>query len=178
MVFKVLLLLLLSHVSRVQLCVTPQTAAHQAPPSLGFSRKEHFSNLKCYQELNGASLVAQLVKNLPAVQKAGVQSLVWEDPLEKGKVTHSSILAWRSPWGHKESGRTERLSLEEIDESLAGQGIPDHTQAFPFNHLKQVMLFPSGLQCLLTNQLISLCGFPCILFVAFFLLFLIFLFCL
>ena len=40
-----LLLLLLSHVSRVQLCVTPLTAAHQAPPSLGFSRQEHWSGL-------------------------------------------------------------------------------------------------------------------------------------
>ena len=41
----VLLLLLLSHFSRVQLCVTPWTAAHQAPPSLGFSRQEHWSGL-------------------------------------------------------------------------------------------------------------------------------------
>ena len=40
-----LLLLLLSHFSHVQLCVTPQTAAHQAPPSLGFSRQEHWSGL-------------------------------------------------------------------------------------------------------------------------------------
>ena len=40
-----IVLLLLSHFSRVQLCATPQTAAHQAPPSLGFSRKEHWSGL-------------------------------------------------------------------------------------------------------------------------------------
>ena len=46
----------------------------------------------------GASLVAQLVKNLPAMQETWVQSLGWEDPLEKGKATHSSILAWRIPW--------------------------------------------------------------------------------
>ena len=45
-----------------------------------------------------ASLVAQLVKNLPAVWEIRVQSLGWEDPLEKGKATHSSILAWRIPW--------------------------------------------------------------------------------
>ena len=45
-----------------------------------------------------ASLEAQLVKNLPAVQKTWVLSLGWEDPLEKGKATHSSILAWRIPW--------------------------------------------------------------------------------
>ena len=41
------------------------------------------------------SLVAQMVKNLPAMR---VQSLAWEDPLEKGMATHSSILAWKIPW--------------------------------------------------------------------------------
>ena len=45
-----------------------------------------------------ASLVAQVVKNPPAMRKTRVQSLSWEDPLEKGKATHSSILAWRIPW--------------------------------------------------------------------------------
>jgi len=45
-----------------------------------------------------ASLVAQLVKNLPAMRETWVWSLGWEDPLEKGKATHSSILAWRIPW--------------------------------------------------------------------------------
>ena len=45
-----------------------------------------------------ASLVAQLVKNPPAMQETWVQSLGWEDPLEKGKATNSSILAWRIPW--------------------------------------------------------------------------------
>ena len=44
-----------------------------------------------------AFLVAQLVKNLPAMQETWVQSLDWEDPLEKGKATHSSILTWRIP---------------------------------------------------------------------------------
>jgi len=45
-----------------------------------------------------ASLIAQLVKNPPAMQETWVQSLGWEDPLEKGKATHSNILAWRIPW--------------------------------------------------------------------------------
>ena len=45
-----------------------------------------------------ASLVAQLVKNPPAMWETWVQSLGWEDPLEKGKATHSSILAWTIPW--------------------------------------------------------------------------------
>ena len=45
-----------------------------------------------------ASLVTQLVKNPPAMRETWVRSLGWEDPLEKGKATHSSILAWRIPW--------------------------------------------------------------------------------
>ena len=45
-----------------------------------------------------ASLVAQMVQNLSAVQENQVQSLGWEDPLEKGMATHYSILAWRIPW--------------------------------------------------------------------------------
>ena len=44
-----------------------------------------------------ASLVAQMVKNSPAVQETWVQSMGWEDPLENGRATHSSILAWRIP---------------------------------------------------------------------------------
>ena len=52
-----------------------------------------------------ASLVAQLVENLPAMGETWVQSLGWEDPLEKGKATHSSILY--SPQGHKESDMTK-----------------------------------------------------------------------
>ena len=56
--------------------------------------------------------MAQLVKNLPAMPETWVQSLGWEDSLEKGKTTHSRI-PWTmySPWGHKESDMTERLSL-------------------------------------------------------------------
>ena len=62
--------------------------------------------------------MAQTVKNPPAMQETWVQSLGWEDPLEKGMATHCSILAWRIPWteepgrvysswGHKESDTTE-----------------------------------------------------------------------
>ena len=56
--------------------------------------------------------MAQLIKNLPAMWETWVQSLGWEDSLEKGTTTHSSILAWRIPWawGHKELDTTERLS--------------------------------------------------------------------
>ena len=51
-----------------------------------------------------ASLVVQMVKNLPAVQETRVWFLGWEDPLEKEMATHSSILAWRIPWTEEPSG--------------------------------------------------------------------------
>ena len=51
-----------------------------------------------------ASLVTQLVKNLPEMRETWVRSLGWEDPLEKGKATHSSILAWRIPWTVESTG--------------------------------------------------------------------------
>ena len=66
------------------------------------------ANNDLFKVIGGASLTAQLVKNLPAVQETPVQFL------EKGKAPHSSILAWRIPWttwGCKESDTTERLSL-------------------------------------------------------------------
>ena len=60
-----------------------------------------------------ASLVAQLVKNLPAVQETWIQSLGWEDPLEKEMATHSSILAWRIPW-MEEPGRLQSAGLQRV----------------------------------------------------------------
>ena len=64
-------------------------------PELGRSAGEGIGYpLQC----SWASLVAQLVKNLPAMRETWVRSLGWEDPLENGKATHSSILAWRIPW--------------------------------------------------------------------------------
>ena len=51
-----------------------------------------------------ASLVVQVVKNLPAMQDTWVQSVGWEDLLEKGMATHSSILAWRIPWIEESGG--------------------------------------------------------------------------
>ena len=70
--------------------------------------------------LQRASLVAQMVKNLPAMRETWTQSLGWEDPLGKGIATHSNILTGEfhgqrslegySPWGHNESDMTERLN--------------------------------------------------------------------
>ena len=74
--------------------------------------------------LNWASLVAWMVKILPAMQETQVQSLGWKDPLEKEMATHSSILAWKipwteepgrlQPWGHKELDTTEQLTQTSL----------------------------------------------------------------
>ena len=56
-----------------------------------------------------ASLVAQMVKHLPAMQETWVQSLDQEDPLEKGMATYSSILAWRPPWTELQSMGSQRV---------------------------------------------------------------------
>ena len=123
--YSLLLLLLLSHFSCVRLCATPETAAHQAPPSLGFSRQEHWSGLPLpsplllsrLSQLPAFSfavlptlflvfLVAQRGKNPPAMQETQIRSLGWEDPLEKGMATHSTILAGRILWT-EEPGRLQ-----------------------------------------------------------------------
>ena len=60
-----------------------------------------------------ASLVAQMVKNLPAMQETGVRSLSQEDTLEKGMATHSSILAWRIQWTG-EPGRLQSMGSQRV----------------------------------------------------------------
>ena len=82
-------------------------------PMLGSSPRERIDYSLQY---SWASPVPQMVKNPPAMQQTWVRSLIWEDPLEEGMATHSSILSWRSPmdwgawrnspWGHKESDTT------------------------------------------------------------------------
>ena len=63
--------------------------------------------------LRRASLVAQMVKNLPSVQETQVQSLGREDPLEKGTANHANILAWRIPWT-EDSGRLRSMELQTV----------------------------------------------------------------
>ena len=60
------------------------------------------------------ALLAQLVKNQPAMQETLVQSLGQEDPLEKEMATHSSILAWKIPWA-EEPGRLQSMESQESD---------------------------------------------------------------
>ena len=72
--------------------------------------------------------MTQMVENLPAMQETWVQSLGWEDLLEKGMATHPTILAWRIPWreepgglhsmGSKESDTTEQLSIHILNNGL------------------------------------------------------------
>ena len=64
--------------------------------------------------LLGASLAAQLIKNLPAIQETQVQSLSQEDPLEKEMATNPSILAWRIPW-IEEAGGLQSTGSQELD---------------------------------------------------------------
>ena len=58
-----------------------------------------------------ASLVAQMVKNLPVMQENWIRSFGWEDPLQKGKATHSSILAWRIPWAEDPGGLQSKATV-------------------------------------------------------------------
>ena len=67
--------------------------------------------------------MAQIIKNLTAMQQTGVQSLGWEDPLKKGMETHSSILAWRSPWT-EEPGGLQSMGLQRV-EKQGGKLIAD-----------------------------------------------------
>ena len=70
-------------------------------------------NRRLVNNLLGASLVAQMVKNLLATQKTWVRSLSWEDPLEKQMATHSNILAWKIPRTEK-PGRLQSMGLQRV----------------------------------------------------------------
>ena len=78
--------------------------AHYLHPNSLF----HFSLVE-----HGHNLVTQAVKNLPAIQDTRVQSLSWENPLEKEMATHSSILAWRIPWT-EEPGRLQSMGSQRV----------------------------------------------------------------
>ena len=72
-----------------------------------------FSSQRKFLSFQRSSLVVQMVKNLPAVQEARVQSLGREDPLEKETTTHSSILAWRILWT-EEPGRLQSIGSQKV----------------------------------------------------------------
>ena len=80
-------------------------------------------------DLNGACLVAQMVKHLPTMWETWVQSLGQEDPLEKEMATHSSVLAWRIPWT-EEPGRLQSMGVSRFGHNLATKP-PTSIRAFP-----------------------------------------------
>ena len=75
--------------------------------------RESIEGLEVPKSGSGASLVAQSVKNLPAMQETQVRSLGWEDRLEKEMVTHPSILVWRVPWT-EEPGGLQSMGVERV----------------------------------------------------------------
>ena len=75
-----------------------------------------------------ASLIAQLVKNPPVMQETLVWSLGWEDPLEKGKATHSNILAWRIPW------TIYFMGLQRVGHNWETFTFPGEGNGNPFQH--------------------------------------------
>ena len=81
---------------------------------ISYSSSIYFLSLTLSQPLLFSSLVAQMVKCLPAVQKTWVQSLGREDPLEKEIATHSSILAWKIPW-MEEPGRLQSMGSQRVE---------------------------------------------------------------
>ena len=76
--------------------------------------------------LRMASLVAQMVKNLPEMQEIQVQSLGQEDPLQKGTATYSSILAWRIPWT-EEPGGPQPMGLQRVRHDRATDTVKHRT---------------------------------------------------
>ena len=81
---------------------------------MGLYRSPHFRDFfVVVNYLVSSSLVAQAVKNLPAMWETWVQSLGWEDLLEKGMAPHSNILAWRIPWTEK-PGRLQSIGSQRI----------------------------------------------------------------
>ena len=102
----------------------PGTGEPGGLPSLGLHRVRHdwsdlaaatsLYNLRFRPIYLGYSLVAQLVKNLPAMQETWLQSLGWDDLLKKETAIHSSFLAWKIPWS-EEPGRLQSMGSQESD---------------------------------------------------------------
>ena len=95
-----------------------------------------YLGLPMYFHFAGVSLVAQTVRNLPAMQETPLQSLGWEDPLEEGIATHSSMLVCRNPWT-EEPGRLQSMESQKSWTQLSDQ----HTYTLSWRaHLYSSML--------------------------------------
>ena len=99
--------------SLVAQLVKNQPAMQEDPGSIPGSRRSPGEGIGYPLQFSWASVVAQMVKNMPAVLEIWVQSLGWEDPLEGGMTTYSSILAWRIPWT-EEPGGLQPMGLQRV----------------------------------------------------------------
>ena len=93
---------------------TVRIYVHTLPPCWSTNWSVYPSSLDLPIKVSGASLIVQLVKNLPAMQETRVRVLSPEDPLEKEMATHSRILTWRIPWT-EEPGRLQSMGSQESD---------------------------------------------------------------
>ena len=111
---------------------------------MGLQRVSHDSvtkhNTAQHKTEFGASLVAQMIKSLPAMQETPVRSLGQEDALERGMATHSSILAWRYPWA-EDPCRLQSMGLQRVGHNWATRHIQSNLLGFIFSKL----LFPNYL---------------------------------
>ena len=81
--------------------------------SMGSQSRTQLKRFSTHVHMHWTSLVAQMVKSLPTVWETWVQSLGWEDPLEKEMATHSSILVWKTPWTEK-PGRLQSTGSKRV----------------------------------------------------------------
>ena len=81
--------------------------------SMGSQSRTQLKRFSMHVHMHWTSLVAQTVKSLPTVLETWVQSLGWEDPLEKEMATHSSILVWKTPWTEK-PGRLQSTGSKRV----------------------------------------------------------------
>ena len=97
--------------------MVPSVSSAAQPPAVDGQSLQDNAQLQTASSsllfFQGASLVAQMEKNLPAVQETWAQSLGWEDVLEKGMAAHSSILAWGIPWT-EEPGGLQTMGLQRV----------------------------------------------------------------
>ena len=115
------------------------------------TKQKLWQNLVYHNKSRQASLGAQLVKHLPAVQETWVQFLGWKDPLEKEIATHSSILAWRIPWT-EEPGGVQSMGSQRVGLDWATNSFTSLWHCFHFLSINCLTFlnFPVGFQILKT----------------------------
>ena len=136
-------------VNIVELCSVPRNLAGSPPPGLFPSFRNHCPRLPSGQCSHRcfiyplrffwlASLMGQMVKNLPAMRETRVWSLGQEEPLEKEMATHCSILAWRIPWTKEPAGLQKSMGLQRVRHNWAANTFTfEHTAKETINKMKR-----------------------------------------